>query len=167
MRTFDVLLLPLSLAACAAPVPPRREPEPPKPPKIDERSYNLGGIGAFAEVVGAGVKRLALSAPMAPEEMDALIEEAEKIVERNHAISYRETDFLTTDLFPAEITGGKHVLLIYTGSVKDEYMALKEEKRALISENRYEGEARRNVARKMGRLLSYSEEKIDALLPGR
>jgi hypothetical protein len=60
MRTFDLLFLPLSLTACAAPAPPPREKEP---PAIDERSYNLGGIGAFAEVVVAGVKKLALSAP--------------------------------------------------------------------------------------------------------
>jgi len=40
---------------------------------IDQRSYRLGGIGAFAEMVGAGVKKLALSAAMPPEEMDALI----------------------------------------------------------------------------------------------
>jgi hypothetical protein len=164
MKTFDVLLLPLSLAACAAPAPPPPEKEP---PGIDERSYNLGGIGAFAEVVGAGVKKLALSAPLAPAEMDALIEEAERIVERNHALSYRETDFLTTDLFPAEVTNGKHVLLIYTGSVKDEYMALKQEKKALVDQNRYEGEARSEIARKMGKLLSYSDEKIETLLAGK
>lgn len=166
MRTVGALLLPLSLAACAAPAP-LPEKEPAKQASIDERSYNLGGIGAFAEVVGAGVKKLALSAPMSPEEMDALIEEAEKIVERNHALSYREMDFLTTDLFTAEITDGKHVLLIYTGSVKDEYLALKEEKKALVDQNRYQGKSREEIARKMGRLLSYSEEKIEALLKGR
>ncbi len=164
MRAFVLIFPSLSLAACAAPAPPPPETES---PGIDERSYNLGGIGAFAEVVGAGVKRLALSAPLTPAEMDALIEEAERIVERNHALSYRETDFLTTDLFPAEVTDGKHVLLIYTSSVKDEYMALKEEKKALVDQNRYEGEARREIARKMGKLLSYSDEKIEALLAGK
>ncbi len=156
MSSFDVLLLPLVLSAA-----------PSQPPAIDQRSYDLGGIGAFAEVVGAGVKKLALSAPMTPAEMDGLIGEAQKIVERNHALSYRETDFLTTDLFPAEITDGKHVLLIYTGAVKDEYLALKKEKELLLASGRYEGEARTRIARQMGRLLSYSEEKIAALLAGR
>lgn len=156
MSSFDVLLLPLVLSAA-----------PSQPPAIDQRSYDLGGIGAFAEVVGAGVKKLALSAPMAPSQMDGLIAEAERIVERNHAKSFRETDFLTTDLFPAAITEGKHVLLIYTGSVKDEYMALKKEKQALLASGRYEGEARKDIARKMGRLLSYSDEKIAALLAGK
>ena len=160
MRSFGFLSLPLALVSCAT-------PPPQQPPAIDQRSYNLGGIGAFAEVVGAGVKKLALSAPMSPAEMDGLIEEAERIVQRNHALSYRETDFLTTDLFPAEVTDGKHVLLIFTGSVKDEYMALKAEKKALVDQNRYDGEARKEIARKMGRLLSYSDEKIEALLAGK
>lgn len=161
MRTFDACVLSLSLVGCGAPVPPPLQDEP---PSIDERSYRLGGIGAFSEVVGAGVKKLALSSPMTPSEMDAVFGEAEKIIEGNHALSYREADFLTTDLFPTELTEGKHVLLIYTGTVKDEYMALKEEKNRLIAENRYEGEARAEIARKMGRLLSYSEEKIESLL---
>lgn len=133
-------------------------------PEIDERSYQLGVIGAFAEVVGAGVKKLALSSAMTPAEMDALIEEAEKIVARNGALSWREEDFLVTDLFPEEVTAGKHVLLIYLDPVKDEYFALKEEKVRLIAEGLYDGEARLEIARKMGRLLSYPESRIEKLL---
>lgn len=156
MRTFDLLFL----ASFAAPAAGQT-------PGIDRRSYDLGGIGAFAEVVGAGVKKLALSAPMSPAEMDALYDEAVRIIERNHALSHRETNFLTTDLFPEEITKGKHVILIYTGTVKDEYMALKQEKQALVASGRYQGEARKGIARKMGKLLSYSDEKIESLLSGK
>jgi len=93
------------------------EPEP----SIDQRSYNLGVIGGFAEVVGVGVKRLALSSPMPPAEMDALIDEAVKIVERNGAKAYRDPDFLVTDLFPAEVTEGMDVILIYNDPVLAEY----------------------------------------------
>jgi hypothetical protein len=131
---------------------------------IDKRSYRLGGIGAFAEVVGAGVKKLALSSAMTPQEMDALMDEAKKIAERNSVNLYRETDFLVTDLFPASVTEGKHVLLIYLDPVKEEYMALKTEKEKLIANRKYDGEARLEIARGMGRLLSYTEEKIEALL---
>ena len=49
-------------------------------PEIDQRSYRLGSIGTFAEMVGVGVKKMGLSAAMPPEDMDALIEEAQKIV---------------------------------------------------------------------------------------
>lgn len=151
------------IVGCAGPstAPPSTTSEE---PMIDQRSYNLGVIGAFAEVVGVGVKKLALSSPMTPMEMDALIQEAERIVERNGAKQYREEDFLVTDLFPEEVTEGKHVLLIYLDPVKDEYMALKAEKESLIDEGKYEGEARKEIARKMGRLLSYPEERIENML---
>jgi len=42
---------------------------------VDSRSYNLGIMGGFAEVVRLGVKELALSEVMTPAEMDALIAE--------------------------------------------------------------------------------------------
>ena len=133
-------------------------------PQIDERSYQLGVIGAFSEVVGAGVKKLALSSPMTPEEMNALMEDAERIAGENGAKLYREEDFFVTDLFPESVTKDKHVLLIYLDPVKDVYFELKAEKAALLEKSGYEGEARREIARKMGRLLSYPEERIEQML---
>ena len=47
--------------------------------QIDQRSYTLGGLATFAEMVRVGVKTLALSAPVTPEEMDSLVEDAERI----------------------------------------------------------------------------------------
>jgi hypothetical protein len=135
--------------------------------RIDERSYQLGVIGAFAEVVSLGVKKLALSSAMDPREMDAVIEEAQRIAEKNGVEIYREDDFLVTDLFPETVTEGKHVLLIYRGSTKDEYLALKAEKRALEERGAYTGEARKEIARKMGRLLSYPESRIEEMLQKR
>ena len=153
-----------ALLGCPTAQAPAPGPSEDQEPTIDERSYQLGVIGAFAEVVGLGVKRLALSSPMSPEDMDALIDEAEKIIARNNALSYRETDFLVTDLFPEEITVGKHVILIYNDPVKDEYMAIKERKQKLIDEGGYQGEERKEIAREMGRLLSYPEERIERML---
>ena len=101
-----------------------------------------------------GIKKLGLSPPMTPDEMDASMEEAERIAQENGVKIYRENDFLVTDLFSEEVTRGKHVLLIYLDPVKDEYLALKAEKEALITDGKYEGEARTEIARKMGRLLS-------------
>jgi hypothetical protein len=133
-------------------------------PEIDMRSYNLGVIGAFSEVVSLGIKKLALSAALEPEEMILLLDEAEKIADRNGVSIYLEKNFLITDLFPEAITTGKHVLLIYMGPVKDEYMQLKAEKDELVRTGQYQGEARLEIARKMGRLLSYPEPRIDLLL---
>ena len=131
---------------------------------IDSRSYNLGVIGGFAEIVAGGVKKLALSAALAPEEMDALIDDARSIAERNNVDIYRENDFLVTDLFAAEITEGKHVLLIYNGDTLRDYQNLKAKKEQLIRAGEYQGSAREAIARSMGELLSYPPEKIDALL---
>ena len=136
-------------------------------PSIDQRSYRLGSIGAFAEMVDAGVKKLALSAAVEPQEMDALVEEARRIASEHSVEIYRETDFLVTDLFSPDLTEGKHVLLIYRRNTQREYMDLKEEKGRLESLGQYEGEARREIALRFGALLSYSTEKIENLLAGR
>ncbi len=133
---------------------------------IDQRSYTLGGIGAFAEMVGAGVKRLALSSPLDPEEMDATIGEAERIAANNGVQVYRETDFLVTDLFSASLTDGKHVLVICTEASLEEYMDLKALKQRLIDSGQYDAEGRVDVARRMGALLSYTDDKIASLLAG-
>ena len=131
---------------------------------IDQRSYNLGGIGAFGEMVDSGVKKLALSAALSPENMDALTEEAVRIAKRNNVEIYRENDFLVTDLFPASITEGKHVMVIYKGETKQEYLDLKIRKRQLVVSNQYAGEAREEIARRFGAMLSYPEWKIDELI---
>lgn len=131
---------------------------------IDERSYQLGIIGGFAEVVRLGVKQLALSEVMSPEAMDAIVPDAEGVAERNEVAIWRETDFLVTDLYPADVALGKHVLLVYTGGTLDEYLAIKADKRALQDAGEYRGEAREEIARRFGRLLSYPEPTIDELL---
>lgn len=166
--TRRVLLgvLALGLSACSTPPEPTAPPEPEAPPAqtIDQRSYDLGVIGAFSEVVSYGIKQLALSAAMPPERMATLIDEAQGIAERHGVSTYLEDDFLVTDLFPAEVTDGQQVLLIYTGATKDEYDALKARKATLVAEDRYEGEARTEIARGMGRLLSYPDPTIERML---
>lgn len=133
-------------------------------PTIDRRSYNLGVMGGFAEVVRLGVKQLALSEVMTPEEMDGVMDDAMAIAERNQVRIWRETDFLVTDLFPADVAAGKQVLLIYTGDTLDQYLALKADKAKLVSAGDYEGAAREDIARRFGKLLSYPEPVIDDLL---
>ena len=133
-------------------------------PEIDRRSYNLGILGGFAEVVRLGVKKLALSEVMSPAEMDDIMDDAAVIAKRNEVLLWRETDFLVTDLYPADVAEGKHVLLIYTGDTLDEYLAIKADKAALVAAKQYEGQAREDIARRFGRLLSYPEPVIDELL---
>ena len=96
--------------------------------------------------------------------MDVIFQEAVRIASENGAEIYRETDFLVTDLFSSSITDGKHVLLICSEATRQEYMDLKQMKRQLEGSGQYDEAAREDVARRMGGLLSYSEEKINSLL---
>lgn len=160
MKKYPVLLLLSFLLACS------QDKTEPSTADIDQRSYNLGIIGAFGEVVNAGVKKLALSEALTPEEMDALIKDAQIIAERNHVLLYRESDLLVTDLFPASYTKGKHVLLIYKGSAKDEYLTLKQEVWKLEESGTYSDSARKVISIKFGRLLSYPDVYIDELMSG-
>ena len=132
--------------------------------QIDQRSYRLGGLSTFAEMVRVGVKTLALSAAMTPDEMDAFVDDAERIAQEEGVMLYRETDLIVTDLFPADVAEGKHVLLIYKGTTLDEYLALKERKSDLVEAGTYAGEARRDIARQFGRLLSYPDANIEELI---
>jgi hypothetical protein len=134
------------------------------PPDIDHRSWEIGVITAFAEIVGVGVKKLALSGTMTPAEVSSLWGEATRIADENQVALYREPDLLVSDLFPADIAKGREVLLIYRGSTLDEYMGLKRHKARLVESGAYVGEARERIARQFGVLLSYPGPGIDALL---
>jgi catechol 2,3-dioxygenase-like lactoylglutathione lyase family enzyme len=121
-------------------------------------------VGAFGEMVNAGVKRLALSEVMSPAEMDAFLPEAQQVAERNKVRLYRERDLLVTDLFPADVARGKDVLLIYQDGTLDEYLALKAEAKRLEQAGQYVGKARETIARRFGRMLSYPAWRINELL---
>jgi hypothetical protein len=136
-------------------------------PPIDRRSFDLGIIAAFAEIVGAGVKTMALSEVLSPADADALEAEAGRIAQRNGVLIHREPDLLVTDLFPADVAKDKHVFLIYKGTTLEDYRRLKEDKARLEREGRYDAAARRRVAERFGRLLSYPQSRIDALLAER
>jgi len=127
---------------------------------LDSRSKSQGAIGAMSEMVDYGVKRLALSAALPPGEMDEVMDDAIEIATRHNVEVYRETDFLVTDLFSAELTDGKHVLFICHPSTYQEYLKLKADKQLLVESDRYVGEARTEIARRFGRLLSYPDSTI-------
>ena len=152
------LLFFLPHVSCIAEEPPDMNKE------IDQHSFTLGGLSSFAEMVRVGVKTLALSAPVTPEEMDGLAQDAERIAREEGVLLYREPDLIVTDLFPAEVAEGKHVLLIYKGSTLDEYLALKKRKSELVASGSYAGKARQDIARQFGKLLSYPDAVIEDLI---
>lgn len=129
-----------------------------------EKAYQLGAIGAFGEAIDAGVKQMALSATLTPSAMDAFMEDAKKVADKNHVLLYREPDLLVTDLFPADVASGKEVLVIYQNTTLDQYLQLKADKDSLVKAGRYEGKSRQDIARRFGRMLSYSPQKINQLM---
>jgi hypothetical protein len=131
----------------------------------DRLSYQLGMLTAFAEMVSAGVKGLGLSPPLHPEELDCLMLGAERLAEAYGLHLYLDKDFLTTDLFDPEFTRGKYVLLIYQDpKVKDAYLGLKAEKENMARAGEGKGGRRKEIARKLGRLLGYGEGQIERML---
>jgi catechol 2,3-dioxygenase-like lactoylglutathione lyase family enzyme len=132
--------------------------------KMDQYSYELGVVGGFSELISAGVKQLALSAPLSSGEMDQFMMDAEKIAARHGVSVYREFDLIVTDLFPADVALGKEVLLIYRRTTLEEYLSLKSDKEELEKSGEYDAKARIEIARRFGRMLSYSPREINRLL---
>ena len=132
--------------------------------EIDEWSYNLGVVGGFSELVAAGVKKMAFSAPMKPGEMDGFIVEAQNKADEYGIKIYRESDLIVTDLFPEDVAKGMDVLLLYKGTALDVYQLIKEDQKKLIADGNYNDINRQSISRRLGRLLSYSPKKINSLL---
>ncbi|MEJ8566310.1 hypothetical protein [Elongatibacter sediminis] len=134
--------------------------------KLDRLSYYIGNFSTFAEIVDIGLKKMALSSALPPEDMDQLEREVRQIGSDWSVEIYREPEFLVSDLFPESATADKDVLIIYRGDTLEDYFALKARKAELVEAGEYEGEARREIAWGVGKLLSYPDEKINQLLAG-
>jgi len=133
--------------------------------KLDRRSYNLGMIYAFAEVVGSGVKRLGLSPPLTEEEYESVIDDTRLIADEYGVTLHTDRDFLETLLFNPEFTRGKIVInLANSRETLDEYLRLKERKRRLEESGGLTRMKDEEIARGLGALLSYSEEAVERLL---
>ncbi len=133
--------------------------------KLDKRSYNLGMIYAFAEVVGSGVKRLGLSPPLTTEEYNAIIDDVKLVAEEYGVTLHTDNDFLETLLFNPEFTRNKIVIhLADSKETLNEYLQLKERKKTLMKQDELTKEMEEEIARSLGSLLSYSKEIVDDLL---
>jgi hypothetical protein len=129
--------------------------------RIDPISYQLGTFFAFAEMVTADLKKMALSLPFLPKDYEPLVKDAKRIAKEEGVKLRLEKRFLTTDLFPEEITRGKWVFIIYKyPEVLESYLQLKAEKERLIRENKYRGEKRKAIAVGLGKLLTYKMHVI-------
>ena len=124
-------------------------------PKFDRNSFQLGMINCFAEMVACGVKKLALSPPLAPADYEIIKEASDKIVNGFGIQSYLEKSLLITDLQSNDFTRGKWAILYYEkDEVLAEYQALKEKKQQLEDSGHYDQSARRDISRQFLRLLA-------------
>jgi hypothetical protein len=133
--------------------------------KIDKLSFQLGMINTFVEMVACGVKKLAISPPLSPEDYEAIKEASDEAVSRFQIKSYLEKSLLITDLQSAEFTRGKWSVLYYEDEdILQKYLELKKKKLLLEKSGGYSSEKRRDISRAFMRLLSYPEEKIEEKL---
>lgn len=133
--------------------------------EIDRVSFQLGMINCFVEMVACGVKKLAISPPVSPEDHEIISGASDKIVRGFGMKSYLEKSLLVTDLQSEEFTKGKWSILYYEDDkVLDTYLVLKEKKKQLEKSGQYNKDARKEISREFMRLLSYPEGKIEEKL---
>lgn len=133
---------------------------------IDFYSYQCGVIDFLNEMIHAGVKALALSRPLEnPAQRDALLPFSRQSCEKYGTKLYIEDLPLLTDLFPLSLNRGKCGILFYReGHILDQYLRLKERKKALLAERAYFGGNRSQLAMEFGCLLSYPVDQIRRMI---
>lgn len=133
--------------------------------EIDRFSYHLGAADCFCEMVRAGVKKIALSHPCdTKEERDSFLPEFDKLCEKYGVQYYIENESFLTDLFPLSLNQGKFNVIFYQDEAAlKEYLDLKAEKEKAIAAGKYSN-CREDIARRYGKLLSYTNEGIQRLL---
>jgi hypothetical protein len=138
-----------------------------KPMKLDKPSFHLGMINCFAEMVAVGVKRLAISPPLDPEEYRAIRDAMATIVEGFGIRDHLETSLLVTALQSPAFTRGKWSVLYYKEpGTLEAYLALKKRREALERQGAYDDDAHREISRDFMNLLSYPATVIEEKIRG-
>ncbi len=133
---------------------------------LDRISYEIGMINCFIEMVACGVKPLAISPPIEPENLPVLEEVSRELSEGFGTKYYVDLEMMITDIQSADFTRGKHSIFYYKDdAVIRRYKELKEQVAALTAEGRYSGPVRRKISVEFGEMLGYLEsvihEKVD------
>ena len=130
--------------------------------KLDKVSLELGMINCFAEMVACGVKKLAISPPLSPEDYSMIGSLSDEIVQSFGIKSYLEQSLLITDLQSEDFTKGKWSILYYEDeSVLKAYLGLKEKKKNLEEMGQCDKTVLKTISREFMRLLSYPGNKIE------
>jgi hypothetical protein len=133
--------------------------------KVDKVSFELGMINCFAEMVACGVKKLAISPPLSPEDYSVIGSFSDEIVQGFSIKSYLEKSLLITDLQSEDFTKGKWSILYYKDeSVLKAYLELKEKKDSLEKMRQSDETVLKTISREFLRLLSYPDNIIEEKL---
>lgn len=133
---------------------------------IDPYSYHCGVMDSFCEIVGAGVKPMALSHVFAsPEERAEYRDYAEKMAAQYGILLQEEDHLPVTPLFPAEACEGAYVFLfIGSREILERYTALRDRIAQLRSTGRYDVPAQLEAARQFGQLLGYQPGAVERMI---
>ncbi|HHS12280.1 MAG TPA: hypothetical protein ENN03_00765 [bacterium] len=135
--------------------------------EIDRNSFILGMINCFAEMVACGVKTLALSPPLLPEDHETIGPLSDEIVREFEIYSYLEKSLLVTKLQSPEFTRGKWSILYFREEkTLIRYLALKEKKDELEKSGKLNDRLLDEISRDLMFLLSYPETVIRNKLSG-
>lgn len=115
----------------------------------------LASFEVFCEMVANDAKPIALGHPMEKADLDEVWKRYQVIAEAYDVSLFRELEFPVTPLFPASVTLGKEVVIIYRGSRLVQYQQFKEDLAGLKPEV---------AGRRFGRLLGYTSQGINELL---
>ncbi len=127
--------------------------------------FHSGAVSGLSEAIVLDKKKIGLSSTMSVATADEFEYVLKHVIERRGLKYYREEDFLVTDMFPEERTKGKVLLVIYKNDKDlEDYFAVKKYKQEIIDGERYDLAARREIATRFGKLLSYSDEQIEFFL---
>ena len=135
---------------------------------VDNMYWHVGVYFGLSQAVMIDVKHLALSGPMEHDVANTYEEMFLAAAERRGLKQYKESDILVADLFPEEYVKDKTAFIVYKHDrVLADYLALKRYKQGLVDTGRYDMDARREVAVRFGKLLSYTDERIEGYLKQR
>jgi hypothetical protein len=136
--------------------------------RIDRCSFKIGMINCFVEMVACGVKELALSPPLTPEDYEQIKPWSAKIVAGFGMKSWLERSLIATALQSDAFVADKWVILYYkTDDVLESYKALKKKRDLLDATKRPDQNMLKAISREFMQLLSYPENIIDEKLSGR
>ena len=129
---------------------------------VDRLSFQLGMINCFVEMVACGVKKLALSPPLKPEDYQAIRSASESMVKSFDIRSYLEKNLMITSLQSEEFTRNKWSVLYYKDEkILEAYLGLKNRQQDLMNRGSYDDEAKQDISRQFMQLLSYPEDVIE------